>query len=424
MRPAREALTAECHSFDAPVTDDAHPGPPSEHCGCGIYALTELTGACQAAPGPVLGCVALWGEVIEGPFGWQGSQAYPRILYVDPSVDEHTRAQLAADYGVPTYPAPVALDMLGAMPARALDRCAAAVREQAADLGADRGPSEDPEGPLARAGQGLLPRMAAAPARGALRSAFAAVAGLCLLPAALAVLTFGVVSALAMMVYRGPVETLLSVLFYVAAAYVIGQLPVVLGLRAVLARRGPDKPRLSRWGQAGVIHIVAVGALIPITRAAAGLDWPTATLIVLAAVGLADALGWGRVAGLSRVSRGARPAGGGDGPLLVWLATAYLGMFCAVGAFVQAVTVLAWVLSAQWADEPNRRHVRQVCPDTASADGVIVAPHSATGARAWVWASSSSSMVTECSRPSRSEVAATGRDDVGRARVVVSRPSQ
>ena len=67
---------------------------PALGCGCGIYGVHSVSEArryldCALFPqrdGRVIGRVALWGDVVEGPLGWRASHAYPVELFVqDPA---------------------------------------------------------------------------------------------------------------------------------------------------------------------------------------------------------------------------------------------------------------------------------------------------------------------------------------------------
>jgi hypothetical protein len=69
---------------------------PNEHsapdldCSCGIYGVPSVSAARSYLETPalvgrnerVIGRVALWGSVVEGPFGWRASRAYPIELFV------------------------------------------------------------------------------------------------------------------------------------------------------------------------------------------------------------------------------------------------------------------------------------------------------------------------------------------------------
>lgn len=76
--------------------------PPVTTCTCGLYAVTNPGVAARSAAGPIFGCVALWGDIVEGTQGWRAAQAYPRVLIADPSLGE-LADDLAAAYGVRVY---------------------------------------------------------------------------------------------------------------------------------------------------------------------------------------------------------------------------------------------------------------------------------------------------------------------------------
>lgn len=68
---------------------DDHPAPELD-CRCGIYGVQSVAAARSYLELPplicrddrVIGRVALWGDVVEGPFGWRASHAYPIELFV------------------------------------------------------------------------------------------------------------------------------------------------------------------------------------------------------------------------------------------------------------------------------------------------------------------------------------------------------
>ena len=75
-----------------------HPAPELE-CRCGIYGVQSVAAARSYLERPpllcrddrVIGRVALWGDVVEGPFGWRASHAYPIELFVPAAVGAHGR---------------------------------------------------------------------------------------------------------------------------------------------------------------------------------------------------------------------------------------------------------------------------------------------------------------------------------------------
>jgi hypothetical protein len=73
-----------------------HPAPELE-CRCGIYGVQSVAAARSYLEKPpllcrddrVIGRVALWGEVVEGPLGWRASHAYPIELFVPAAAGAH-----------------------------------------------------------------------------------------------------------------------------------------------------------------------------------------------------------------------------------------------------------------------------------------------------------------------------------------------
>ena len=70
-------------------TPNDHAAPDLD-CRCGIYGVQSVAAARSYLETPpllcrddrVIGRVALWGDVVEGPFGWRASRAYPVELFV------------------------------------------------------------------------------------------------------------------------------------------------------------------------------------------------------------------------------------------------------------------------------------------------------------------------------------------------------
>lgn len=58
------------------------PRCPAAACRCGLYALAGIRRLPLADEGTaiVLGCVALWGRVVEHTAGWRGELGYPLVL--------------------------------------------------------------------------------------------------------------------------------------------------------------------------------------------------------------------------------------------------------------------------------------------------------------------------------------------------------
>jgi hypothetical protein len=84
-------------------TPNDHPAPELD-CHCGIYGVRSVVAARSWLERPallsredrVIGRVALWGTVVEGPLGWRGSHAYPIELFVPaPGVAQRVLRQRA-----------------------------------------------------------------------------------------------------------------------------------------------------------------------------------------------------------------------------------------------------------------------------------------------------------------------------------------
>lgn len=110
-----EPLAARCEL-------QGHPAPDPD-CTCGLYAAREPGGVGGVGFGRVtlLGCVALWGTVVEGERGWRAGLGLPVLLFCGPALAESTRSELARAYGVPVHPlgrpVAVAVDQPGLGPA-------------------------------------------------------------------------------------------------------------------------------------------------------------------------------------------------------------------------------------------------------------------------------------------------------------------
>ncbi|MFC5063760.1 hypothetical protein [Actinomycetospora atypica] len=72
----RSPTSATCRSGCTPC--------PSSECRCGLYASAGLglLPNAQDGVGTVLGCVGLWGHVVEHSVGWRGEHGYPLVLFV------------------------------------------------------------------------------------------------------------------------------------------------------------------------------------------------------------------------------------------------------------------------------------------------------------------------------------------------------
>lgn len=108
--PVREPLKAVCGRRRLPFRQKH--AAPTTRCTCGIYAAPPstagdyfLTVVPQPATPVVVGCVSLWGLVVECERGWRASHAYPERLFV-PTLGRFsdTAARIAGglkEYGVP-----------------------------------------------------------------------------------------------------------------------------------------------------------------------------------------------------------------------------------------------------------------------------------------------------------------------------------
>jgi hypothetical protein len=78
--------------------------PPGDTCPCGLYAVADTTTlGWSPSDHEVLGVVALWGDVVEGQYGWRASHAYPRFLVAGPGISTEQRAAMSRRYGVPVH---------------------------------------------------------------------------------------------------------------------------------------------------------------------------------------------------------------------------------------------------------------------------------------------------------------------------------
>ncbi|MDQ4024254.1 MAG: hypothetical protein M3217_02020, partial [Actinomycetota bacterium] len=123
--PARVEMSARCRYWDG------YHATPSVGCGCGLYAVRDLTAANNYVDGGrVMGCVALWGDMVEGERGWRAARGYPLVLFCPPSVRADVRRCLADVYGVPAYGLPVELAELTALEDRRIRELADALRQR------------------------------------------------------------------------------------------------------------------------------------------------------------------------------------------------------------------------------------------------------------------------------------------------------
>jgi hypothetical protein len=104
-----------------------HPAPDLD-CHCGIYGVRSVAAARSWLERPallsredrVIGRVALWGDVVEGPLGWRASHAYPLELFVPaPSFAQRALRQRAHMdeilFALEAYAVPVDLVALSAL---------------------------------------------------------------------------------------------------------------------------------------------------------------------------------------------------------------------------------------------------------------------------------------------------------------------
>lgn len=124
--PARVEMVARCRYWGE------YHATPSVGCGCGLYAVRDVTAASNYVDGGrVMGCVALWGDVVEGERGWRAARGYPLMLFCPPSVRADVRRRLADAYGVPAYGLPVELAELTTLEDRRIRELADGLRQRA-----------------------------------------------------------------------------------------------------------------------------------------------------------------------------------------------------------------------------------------------------------------------------------------------------
>ncbi len=117
--PVRQAFVAEClaqrrHVLRPWRVDRPDHPPPASSCKCGVYAAGDADTLARYADSGVVaryaihsvfGEVSLWGTVVECEYGWRGSYAYPRQLYLPEPVrrgwDAEQVAFDLAEYGIP-----------------------------------------------------------------------------------------------------------------------------------------------------------------------------------------------------------------------------------------------------------------------------------------------------------------------------------
>jgi hypothetical protein len=127
--PPDAALTARC--MGSRTMDHVVAPVPDPRCSCGLYAVRDPTDVVTRGDDTLVGCVALWGRVVEGERGWRASQGFPLLLLSPSRVHAGLGRELAETYGVPVFffrPGPESLTRIGDERVRKL---AAAVRRHA-----------------------------------------------------------------------------------------------------------------------------------------------------------------------------------------------------------------------------------------------------------------------------------------------------
>ncbi|MDL5158911.1 hypothetical protein [Actinomycetospora termitidis] len=81
---------------------------PAASCSCGVYAARDIAYAGRyhgsGSGASVMGCVGLWGRLVEAEFGWRAQKAYPLVLLASPGVPTMARQALERTYGVTVVP--------------------------------------------------------------------------------------------------------------------------------------------------------------------------------------------------------------------------------------------------------------------------------------------------------------------------------
>ncbi|MET0188110.1 MAG: hypothetical protein ABW212_03870, partial [Pseudonocardia sediminis] len=130
--PAGAALDARCELRGHPA--------PEPSCTCGLYAARDPAdvGGVGFGGATLLGCVAMWGTVVEGERGWRAGTGRPVALFCGPALSEDVRAGLAVAYGVPVHrlDRPVAMTVEQAGIGPAADRLRTVLSVTPPDLGA------------------------------------------------------------------------------------------------------------------------------------------------------------------------------------------------------------------------------------------------------------------------------------------------
>jgi hypothetical protein len=133
--PPGSALAARC---TAPRDGD-HDTVPEPSCSCGLYAVRDPTGVVGCADDGVVGCVALWGRVVKGEWGWRASYGFPLLLLCSPRVYADVGRGLSETYGVPVFSFPPGPESLTWIEDAHVRELAAAVRRHAGVPGAALG---------------------------------------------------------------------------------------------------------------------------------------------------------------------------------------------------------------------------------------------------------------------------------------------
>lgn len=279
--------------------------PPVVDCTCGLYAATEVGHACAAAPGEVLGCVALWGTVIEGERGYRAARGYPQVLYTEPSVSRDERAELAARYQVPVYPIAM-LDLLS--PGRRLRRLGQAVEADIADhptvptvagAGHDpRGSGQDGPSRDGTAAQALAAGLWRATLTSVARATVIALLAVCAAPLLWAAAARAVLPGLGELAGWPTVETLAAVV-YLGLVYVGGWSGFSLLCHFVVwrSRVGP----WAAWIRHVTVAVVTAVAVTMVAHPLTGLVWPASVAVAATAAVAWLLLGWMLSAGFVAV---------------------------------------------------------------------------------------------------------------------------
>ena len=102
------------------VTPNDHASPELA-CTCGIYGVATPKAARRYLDpyrflphgDRVIGRVALWGDVVEGEFGWRASRAYPRELLIPGPAGRYRRGAYLDEIAVELEAYRVPIDFVG-----------------------------------------------------------------------------------------------------------------------------------------------------------------------------------------------------------------------------------------------------------------------------------------------------------------------